>query len=290
MASRALPPPDVVAFRRSIYKSPAQLRSMVEPGLITAAALSAVRTLVAPGVTTAELDAEASRVIGARGALSNFQMVRGYRHTICASVNEQVVHGIPGDRVLEPGDILSIDAGAEYKGWNGDSAFSIVLPDPARPDLVAERQRLSDVTEGSLWAGIAALATASHIGEVGTAVQGYIEANAPEGGYGILREYVGHGIGRKMHESPSVFNYRVPDPGPEVRPGLVLAIEPMVVIGDQATFVEDDDWTVSTVDGTAGSHWEHSVAVHDGGIWVLTAPDGGAAGLAPFGVTPREIA
>lgn len=282
-----------MALRRSIYKTPAQLRAMVEPGLITAAALDAVRALIAPGVTTAELDAAASALITARGAKSNFQMVRGYRHTICASVNEQVVHGIPGARVLEAGDILSIDAGAEYKGWNGDSAFSVVLPDPTRPDLVAERQRLSDVTEGSLWAGIAALATASHLGEIGAAVQGYVEANPSTGSgepYGILREYVGHGIGRKMHESPSVFNYRVPDTGPEIRPGLVLAIEPMVVIGDQTTFVEDDGWTVSTVDGSAGSHWEHSVAVHDGGIWVLTAPDGGAAGLAPFGVTPREIA
>ncbi|WP_404431282.1 type I methionyl aminopeptidase [Microbacterium lacus] len=276
-----------MVLRRSIYKSPAQLRAMVEPGLITAAALDAVRALVAPGVTTGELDAAASALITSRGAVSNFQMVRGYRHTICASVNEQVVHGIPGDRVLEPGDILSIDAGAQYKGWNGDSAFSVVLPDAARPEVVAERQRLSDVTEGSLWAGIAAMASARHIGEIGTAVQGYIDASGE--GYGILREYVGHGIGRKMHESPSVFNYRVADPGPEVRPGLVLAIEPMVVIGDQATFIEDDDWTVSTLDGTAGSHWEHSVAVHDGGIWVLTAADGGAAGLAPFGVTPTPI-
>ncbi|MCP2638074.1 type I methionyl aminopeptidase [Microbacterium sp. HD4P20] len=285
-----------MSLRRSIYKTPAQLRAMVEPGLITAAALEAVRELIAPGVTTAELDAAASDVITARGAKSNFQMVRGYRHTICASVNEQVVHGIPGDRALEPGDILSIDAGAEYKGWNGDSAFTLVVPDAARPELVAERQRLSDVTEGSLWAGIAALATAKHLDEVGAAIQEYIEANSPGssdgagGSYGILREYVGHGIGRKMHESPSVFNYRVADPGPEVRPGLALAIEPMVVIGDQATFVEDDGWTVSTIDGTAGSHWEHSVAVHDDGIWVLTAPDGGAAGLAPFGVTPRELA
>src|SRR6478752_6465619 len=264
---------------------------MVEPGLITAAALDAVRALIAPGITTGELDAAASAVITSRGAKSNFQMVRGYRHAICASVNEEVVHGIPGDRVLAPGDILSVDAGAEYKGWNGDSAFTFVLPDDSRPEVVAERQRLSDVTEGSMWAGIAALANAKHIGEVGTAIQAHIEANSPESGaYGILREYVGHGIGRKMHESPSVFNYRVPDPGPEVRPGLVLAIEPMVVIGDQATFIEDDGWTVSTVDGTMGSHWEHSVAVHDDGIWVLTAPDGGAAGLEPFGITPRAIA
>ncbi|WP_205791437.1 type I methionyl aminopeptidase [Microbacterium sulfonylureivorans] len=279
-----------MSLRRSIYKTPAQMRAMVEPGLITAAALDAARALIAPGVTTGQLDAAASAVITARGAKSNFQMVRGYRHTICASVNEQVVHGIPGDRVLEPGDILSVDAGAEFKGWNGDSAFTVVLDDPSRPEVVAARQRLSDVTEGSLWAGIASLATAKHLGEVGAAIQSHIEANAPEPGYGILREYVGHGIGRKMHEAPSVFNYRVSDPGPEVRPGLVLAIEPMVVIGDQATFVEDDDWTVSTLDGTAGSHWEHSVAVHDGGIWVLTAPDGGAAGLAPFGITPAEIA
>ncbi len=277
----------LLPVRRSIYKTPAQLRAMVEPGLITAAALDAVRALIAPGVTTLELDAAASAVITGRGAKSNFQMVRGYRHTICASVNEQVVHGIPSDRRLEPGDIVSIDAGAEFQGWNGDSAVTFVVPDPSRPELVAERTELSRVTEGSLWAGIAALATAGHLGEVGAAVQDHIDASGH--GYGILREYVGHGIGRKMHESPSVFNYRTPDPGAEVRPGLAVAIEPMVVIGDQATFVEDDEWTVSTVDGTAGSHWEHSVAVHDDGIWVLTAPDGGAAGLAPYGVTPREI-
>lgn len=281
-------PPDVVGLRRSIYKSPAQLRGMIEPGLITAAALDAVRALIAPGVTTAELDAAASAVITARGAQSNFQMVRGYRHTVCVSVNEQVVHGIPGDRVLEPGDIVSVDAGAQFRGWNGDSAITVVVPDDARPDVVAAREELSRVTEGSLWAGIASLATASHLGEVGAAIEEYVDAAGH--GYGILRDYVGHGIGRKMHEAPPVFNYRVVDPGPEVRPGLTLAIEPMIVIGDQATFVEDDGWTVSTIDGTAGSHWEHSVAVHDGGIWVLTAPDGGAAGLEPFGVTPREIA
>lgn len=276
-----------MGLRRGIYKSPAQLRAMLEPGLITAAALDAVRPLIVPGVTTLELDAEASRVITGRGAVSNFQMVRGYRHTICTSVNEQVVHGIPGGRALEPGDIVSVDAGAEYRGWNGDSAITVVVPDPSRPALVAEREELSRVTEGSLWAGIAALATARHLGEIGAAVQAYIDASGH--GYGILHDYVGHGIGRKMHESPSVFNYRVSDPGPEVRPGLAVAIEPMVVIGDQETFVEDDGWTVSTLDGTAGSHWEHSVAVHDGGIWVLTAPDGGAAGLAPFGVTPSAI-
>ncbi|MGN7186277.1 type I methionyl aminopeptidase [Microbacterium enclense] len=278
-----------MGLRSSVYKKPAQLRSMIEPGLITADALAAVRALVAPGVTTLELDAAASALITSRGAVSNFQMVRGYRHTICASVNEQVVHGIPNDRPLVAGDILSIDAGAELRGWNGDSAFTMIVPGEAPEELVAPRRRLSEVTEGSLWAGIAALSRASHLGEVGAAIEQYIEANAPDGGYGILRDYVGHGIGRKMHESPSIFNYAVPERGAEVRPGLAVAIEPMVVIGDQETFVEDDGWTVSTVDGTAGSHWEHSVAVHDGGIWVLTAHDGGAEKLAPFGVVPKEI-
>lgn len=261
---------------------------MVEPGQITADALQAVREIIAPGVTTAELDAAASRVITGAGARSNFQLVRGYRHTTCVSVNEQVVHGIPGDRALEPGDIVSIDAGAEYRGWNGDSAITIVIPDPDRPELVASREELSRVTEGSMWAGIAALATAHHIGEVGAAIEDHVVASGH--GYGILRDYVGHGIGRKMHEAPSVFNYRTPDPGPRVGPGLVLAIEPMIVTASEETVVEDDGWTVSTTDGGDGSHWEHSVAVHDGGIWVLTAPDGGAAGLAPFGVRPREIA
>ncbi|HWS51051.1 MAG TPA: type I methionyl aminopeptidase [Microbacterium sp.] len=281
-------------FRRSIYKTPAQLRSMVEPGLITAAALDAVRPLIRAGVTTAELDAEANRVITARGAESNFQLVRGYHHTICVSVNEQVVHGIPGDRVLQPGDIVSVDCGAQFQGWNGDSAITVVVPDPARPDLVEQREELSRVTEGSMWAGIAAMASASHLGDIGAAIQEYIEAQGPSAvsgqPYGILREYVGHGIGRKMHEAPSVFNYRTPDPGAEVKTGLVLAIEPMVTAGGEATFVEDDDWTVSTVDGTDGSHWEHSVAVHADGIWVLTAPDGGLSGLAPFGVEPRPFA
>ncbi|WP_447587700.1 type I methionyl aminopeptidase [Microbacterium lacticum] len=280
-----------MGLRRSLYKTPAQLRAMVEPGLITAAALDAVRALIAPGVTTGELDAAASAVITARGAESNFQLVRGYRHTTCVSVNDQVVHGIPGDRVLEPGDIVSIDAGAQLRGWNGDSAITIVVRG-GDPVVTAARERLSEVTRGSLWAGVAALASARRVGEIGDAVQGYIERAAAEDGreYGILRDYVGHGIGRKMHEGPTVFNYRVADLGPEVRPGLCLAIEPMVTAGSDATFVEGDDWTVTTVDGSDGSHWEHSVAVHEGGIWVLTAPDGGAADLAPFHITPTPLA
>ena len=283
-----------MAFRRSIYKSRAQLGTMVEPGLITGAALTAVRAAVRPGITTGELDAIAERVILDRGAESNFKLVRGYRHTTCISVNDQVVHGIPGSRVLQPGDIVSIDCGAQFRGWNGDSAITVIVPDEAQAPLVAARQALSDVTEGSMWAGIAAMASAKHLGDISAAIEDHIlgAGPSPVSGkpYGILREYVGHGIGRKMHEAPSLFNYRTPDRGAEVRPGLVLAIEPMVTAGSDQTYVEDDDWTVSTTDGSDGSHWEHSVALHDDGIWVLTAADGGAAGLAPFGITPAPIA
>ena len=283
-----------MAFRRSIYKSRAQLEAMVEPGLITAAALSAVRAAVRPGITTGELDAIADRVIADRGAESNFKLVRGYRHTTCISVNDQVVHGIPGSRVLQPGDIVSVDCGAQFRGWNGDSAITVVVPDPSPSAAVAARRALSDVTEGSMWAGIAAMATAKHLGDISAAIEDHILAAGPSPvsgqPYGILREYVGHGIGRKMHEAPSLFNYRTPDRGAEVRPGLVLAIEPMVTAGSDKTYVEDDDWTVTTTDGSDGSHWEHSVALHDDGIWVLTAPDGGAAGLAAYGITPAPVA
>jgi methionyl aminopeptidase len=272
-----------VKSARGIYKTPDEIRRMVAPGLATAASLTAVRALVAPGVTTLELDAAADAAIRATGGHSNFQLVPGYRHTICASVNEEVVHGIPGGRALAPGDILSIDSGAEIDGWNGDSAMTVVLPDPARPDEVAARRRLSEVTEQSLWRGIARLATARHLNEVGEAVEEYIES---QGDYGILTDYVGHGIGRSMHEEPPVFNYRVRGKGPAVRPGLVVAIEPMVTAGSADTVVGEDDWTVSTVDGSMAAHWEHSVAVHENGIWVLTAVDGGAARLAPLGVTP----
>lgn len=275
-----------MSLRRSIYKSPAQLRLMVAPGLATAASLVAARQAVRVGASTLDLDAAAEKAIALRGGSSNFKLEPGYRHTVCASVNDDVVHGIPSARLLTPGDIVSVDSGAILGGWNGDAAFSTVLPDPSRPDVVAERQKLSDVTEQSLWRGIARLATARHVNEVGEAIEGYIE---DQGDYGILTDYVGHGIGRSMHEDPPVFNYRVRQKGPDVKPGLVVAIEPMVVLGDIETYVRDDGWTVATSDGRAAAHWEHSVAVHKDGIWVLTADDGGAAGLAPLGVTPVPI-
>jgi methionyl aminopeptidase len=275
-----------VAFRSGIYKSPAELRLMVAPGLATAASLAAVRAAIRPGVTTLELDAIAEAAIRAAGGVPNFMKEPGYRHTICTSVNEDVVHGIPGGRVIEAGDIVSIDSGAELGGWNGDAAFSLVVPDPSRPELVADRIRLSEVTEQSLWHGIAALAGAANLGEVGAAIEGYIET---QGAFGILEDYVGHGIGRAMHEAPPVFNYRVRDRGPRVRPGLVVAIEPMVTAGGIDTFTREDEWTVATTDGSMAAHWEHSVAVHADGIWVLTAEDGGASGLAPLGIRPVPI-
>ncbi|MET1016670.1 MAG: type I methionyl aminopeptidase [Leifsonia flava] len=275
-----------MAFRRSIYKSPAELRSMQAPGLLTASALAAVRRAIRPGITPLELDAIAEKTIRDGGGIPNFQLVPGYSHTLCVSVNADVVHGIPSTVPLAPGDIVSVDAGAEISGWNGDSAFTVVVPDAANAELVASRTRLSDVTEQSLWHGIAALARAKHLNEVGDAVQRYVES---QGDYGILTDYVGHGIGRTMHEDPPVFNYRVRQKGPDVKPGLVVAIEPMIVEGSIDTIVQDDDWTVTTEDGLDAAHWEHSVAVHAGGIWVLTAEDGGAAGLAPLGVVPVPI-
>ena len=276
-----------MAFRSNIYKTSAELRLMVEPGLITAAALDAVRAAIVPGVATLELDAIAERVIRDAGAEPNFMLVPGYRHTICASVNEEVVHGIPGARVIQPGDVVSIDCGAQLNGWNGDSAFTVVVPDASRPEVVAERQRLADVTEQSLWAGIAALATVKRLNHVGAAIEEYIES---QGDFGIIEDYTGHGIGRSMHEDPPVFNYRVREKGPEVKNGLAVAIEPMLTAGTIDTVTLDDDWTVATTDGTMAAHWEHSIAVHPGGIWVLTLADGGAAGLAQYGITPVQIA
>jgi methionyl aminopeptidase len=273
-----------------MYKKPDELRKMIAPGLLTAAALDAVRDAIAVGVTTLELDAIAERVIRAGGGIPNFALEPGYTHTICASVNSAVVHGIPTDRPLEAGDLVSIDCGAEVDGWNGDSAFSVLVPGATPSELMERRQRLVDVAEQSLWAGIAALSRASHVNEVGAAVEDAIDSGAADGvPYGIIEDFTGHGIGRSMHEEPPVFNFRIRGRGARVKPGLVLAIEPMVTLGSVETHVLEDDWTMVTDDGSDAAHWEHSVAVHDGGIWVLTAADGGAAKLEPFGVTPRAM-
>lgn len=279
-----------MASSSGLYKSREQLKKLIAPGLLTAAALEAVRTAIVPGVTTLELDAIAEGVIRAGGGIPNFALEPGYSHTLCTSINDAVVHGVPSARVVEAGDIVSIDCGADVDGWNGDAAISVVVPDSSRPDVVARRQRISDVTERSLWAGIAALARASYVNEIGAAVEDVIDAGAEPGSlYGIIEDYTGHGLGRSMHEEPPVFNYRVRGKGPKVKPGLVLCIEPMVTLGTIDTHALADDWTVVTDDGSDAAHWEHSIAVHSGGIWVLTALDGGAAGLKPFGVTPKPI-
>jgi methionyl aminopeptidase len=272
--------------RASLYKTPDQLRAMVRPGLVTAAALAAVLDAIKVGVSTLELDAIAEAVIRSAGGVPNFALEPGYRHTICASINDAVVHGVPSDRTIQPGDIVSIDCGALVDGWNGDAAFTVVVPDPSRADVVERRTHLSDTTERSLWAGIAAFASAPTLNQVGAAVEDEIDGS---GEFGIIEDFTGHGIGRSMHEDPAVFNYRVRGSGARIRPGLVIAIEPMVTLGTIETHVLADEWTMVTDDGSDAAHWEHSVARHAGGIWVLTAEDGGAAGLAPFGVVPVPI-
>lgn len=259
---------------------------MRAPGDAAAAALSAMAAAVRPGITPLELDAIAEAAVREAGGAPNFMLEPGYRHTICANVNEHVVHGIPTDRPLEPGDIVALDVGAVIGGWHSDAAITVTLPDAARPDHTAQIERLSQVTEHAMWRGIARLATASHLNEVGEAVATYVRA---ESDFGILEDYIGHGIGRRMHEDPPVFNVPVPRRGPEVKPGLVVAIEPIISAGGIETVTERDEWTVTMADGSMSAQWEHSVAVHADGIWVLTAPDGGAAGLAPLGVTPVPI-
>ena len=272
-------------------KTNEQIILMRDAGLATAAALREVRKAIRPGVSTLELDAIAEATIIAKGGHSNFKLVPGYSHTICASINDEVVHGIPSaTRVLKAGDIISVDCGAEIGEWNGDSAITVIVPNEdgtqVDSDLVRARQVLSDVTEQSLWAGIAALAKAEYLNEVGMAIEEYVYS---QGTYGILEEYVGHGIGRSMHEDPAVYNFAVREKGFKVRSGLCVAIEPMVVAGSHRTKILKDGWTVSTKDSSDASHWEHSIAVHDKGIWVLTAEDGGVAKLAPFGVKPVPL-
>ncbi|AEG43466.1 type I methionyl aminopeptidase [Isoptericola variabilis] len=273
------------------YKSRDQVRVMRRAGLVVADALDAVRAAARPGATTADLDAVAAAVIADAGASPSFLGYHGFPATICTSVNEEVVHGIPGPRVLAVGDVVSVDCGAIVDGWHGDSAVSFVLgPDgPLAPDAEAPDPHdaaLVRATEAAMWAGIAALASARRLNEVGAAVEAAVELAAESAGLelGIVEEYVGHGIGTAMHQPPDVVNYRVSDRGPKVRPGMCLAIEPMVSRGGAATRVLADDWTVVTQDGSRAAHWEHTVAVLEDGVVVLTARDGGAERLAALGV------
>jgi len=266
-----------------------QLLLMREAGLLVGRTLEMLAAQVRPGVTTLELDRLAEDFIRSNGGVPNFQLVPGYSHTLCTSVNEEVVHGIPGSRVLREGDVVSIDCGAEVAGWNGDAAFTAVVggPDAGRPEDVA----LIAVTEASLYAGIAAMRVGDRLYAVGDAVEASIEAAAERDGrtYGIIEDYVGHGIGTQMHMDPQIPNYAVRDAGPKLVDGFTGAIEPMVTLGTTDTTILADDWTVVTADGTRAAHWEHSVAVRDGGLWILTAIDGGEAALAAHGAAYASL-
>lgn len=259
------------------YKTAEQVQAMRRAGLVVAEAHAAVREAIRPGATTADLDRVAADVIAAAGATPSFLGYHGYPAVLCVSVNDEIVHGIPGSRVLEPGDLVSVDCGAIVDGWHGDAAFSVVLPDADPADVA-----LSDVTEQAMWAAIAALAKGDRLGVVGDAVEDVVAASGTS--YGIVQEYVGHGIGTAMHQPPEVLNYRTRERGPKLRAGLCVAIEPMLTAGSRATRVLEDDWTVVTEDGSRAAHWEHTVAVGPEGIWVLTAADGGAERLASLGV------
>ncbi|KUP27418.1 type I methionyl aminopeptidase [Kocuria sp. HMSC066H03] len=257
---------------------------MSRAGVVTSLALDAAVAAAVPGATTADLDTAFRAVLDEHGASSNFLGYHGYPATVCTSVNDEVVHGIPGERVLRDGDIVSIDGGAVVGGWHGDSARTVLVGtthDPAD-------QQLSDVTRAAMWRGIAAMATGTHVGDIGLAVENHVRA-AVGARLGILEDYVGHGIGTEMHMAPDVPNFAIKHRGPRLTTGMALAIEPMLVRGDIETRVLDDDWTVVTVDGSRASQWEHSVCLHSQGLWVLTAEDGGAAELAPLGVHPVPI-
>ncbi|HEY9495380.1 MAG TPA: type I methionyl aminopeptidase [Intrasporangium sp.] len=267
-----------------------QLLLMREAGLLVGRTLEMLEGRIVPGVTTGELDRLAEDFIRSHGGIPNFQLVPGYSHTLCTSVNDEVVHGIPGNRVLEAGDVLSVDCGAEVNGWNGDAAISVVVGgrEAARPEDLG----LIAATEASLYAGIAAMSVGGRLYAIGEAVEASIEAAAERDArtYGIVDEYVGHGIGTEMHMDPQIPNYAVAESGPKLPAGFTGAIEPMVTLGGTATKVLADDWTVVTADGTRACHWEHSVAVLPEGLWILTAIDGGQAALEASGAAYAPVA
>lgn len=246
-------------------KSEAQIQLMRKAGVVVAETLQIVSEAVRPGITTAELDDIAHDAIRARGATPSFLGYHGFPAVICTSVNEEVVHGIPGERILHAGDLISVDCGAIIEGWHGDAAISIRVG-----ELAPEIATLSSVTKQSLWEGIAQARAGNRLSDIGHAVEQIIRAN---GDYGIVQEYVGHGIGSQMHMHPPVPNFGAPGRGPTLQVGMALAIEPMATMGSPEVGVLQDAWTVVTDDGLWASHWEHTVAITPTGPWVLTALD-----------------
>ena len=259
-------------------KTPAQIDKMRVAGLLVGETLEVLRAAARPGVTTRELDAIAEANIRDHGGIPSF---KGYSHppfpaTICASVNDEVVHGIPGDRTLVDGDIISIDCGAIVEGWHGDAAITVAIG-----QIAPEVAELLRVTEDALWHGMAAARLGGRVTDISHAVERHVRSQGP---YGILEDYTGHGIGTEMHMAPNVPNHGRPGKGPTLVEGLALAVEPMVTLGSKQTDLLDDDWTVATVDGSMAAHFEHTFTLTGAGAWVLTAVDGGAAQLARLGV------
>ena len=249
-----------------IKKSPAESEAMNEAGRVSAKALRAVGAHARPGVSTLELDELAESVIRAEGGIPAFKGYGGFPGSICASVNEQIVHGIPSAGVvLREGDIISIDTGAIVDGWVGDNAWTYAVG-----RISAEKQRLLDVTEKCLWAGLDAARPGNRLGDIGHAVQSIAE----EAGFGVVREYVGHGIGRDMHEEPNVPNFGRKHTGVRLEAGMVLAIEPMINVGTHKTRLMPDGWLVVTRDGKPSAHFEKTVAITEDGPVVLTCEEG----------------
>lgn len=246
------------------YKTPEQLTRMREAGLVVARTLRVLRESVRPGISTAELDEIAAREIGDAGATPSFLGYYGYPATICTSVNEVIVHGIPRDDVvLKNGDIISIDCGAILDGWHGDAAFSVGVG-----DIDPAGQALLDACEAALWAGIARAVKGNRVGDVSHAVECSVRES---GEYGLVEEYTGHGIGTRMHMDPVVPNLGPPGAGPRLRAGMAICVEPMITEGSRLTVELDDGWTVVTADGSRAAHFEHTVAITPEGPWVLTA-------------------
>ena len=238
---------------------------MREAGRVVGQTLQLLVDAAKPGVVVKELDKIVRKEYARRGVIPTFlgYAEPPYPATVCVSINEDLVHGIPGNRVIKEGDIVSIDLGATYKGFVGDSALTIGVG-----EITPEAQKLIDVTRESLWRGIKAARAGVRLGVVSNTIGEYIESE----GFGVVREYVGHGVGRKMHEEPQVPNYGPPDRGPILRKGMVLALEPMVTVGDWRTKKQADGWTVSTLDGSLCAHFEHTIAITDGEAEVLTLP------------------
>ncbi len=265
-------------FRRKAgieIKSANQLAVMRQAGLVVAKGLAAVAEAARPGATTGELDVIARDVLADNGATSSFLGYKAhgavpFPGVICASVNDEVVHGIPGPRVLVDGDLLTVDFGAIVDGWNGDAAITVAVGEVA-PDVA----RLSEITEASLWAGLRHARPGNRLSDISHAVEQSIIGSAELDGreYGIVEEFGGHGIGSRMHMDPHILNYGPPGRGPLLTAGMALAIEPMVTLGDPEIAMLADAWTIVTTDGRPAAHWEHTVAVTDAGPWVLTALD-----------------